>query len=87
MATPKVSLQSKTVKSKTVFHFDYRINGKLLRPKVGTNKRDAELIRAKVERDLLLGTYQVSATKKAIGLGGLIFQSLLHTCRKIYSSP
>lgn len=85
MATPKVTLQSKTVKGKTVFHLDYRVNGKRLRPKVGTNKRDAELIRAKTERDLLLGTYQVSATKKAIGLGGLIDEFLdarKHTIRK-----
>ncbi len=76
MATPRVTLQSRNVRGKTVFHLDYRINGKRFRPKVGTSKRDAELIRAKVERDILLGTYQVSASKKAIGLGGLIDEFL-----------
>jgi hypothetical protein len=44
MATPRVSLQSKTVKGKTVFHLDHRANGKWLRPKAGTTERDAELM-------------------------------------------
>jgi integrase len=76
MATPRVTLQSRNVRGKTVFHLDYRINGKRFRPKVGTSKRDAELIRAKVEREILLGTYQVSTAKKSIGLSGLIDEFL-----------
>ena len=76
MATSKVSLRSKTARGKTVFYLDYRVNGKRFRPKVGPNKRDAELIRAKIEREILLGTYQVSVSKKAIGLGGLIDEFL-----------
>ena len=57
MAAPKVTLKSKHSRGTTVFYLDYRVGGKRFRPKVGTNKKDAELVRGKVERDILLGIY------------------------------
>ena len=77
MATPKVALRSAASSSGTpLYILDYRHNGKRIRQKVGSNKRDAELIRTKVEREILLGTYQVPSTKKSISLGGLIEEFL-----------
>ena len=63
MAIPSVTLKSRTSASGSKsFSLDYRFNGKRMRPNVGTNMRDAELIRAKVEQELVLGTYQLSPT-------------------------
>ena len=63
MATPRVTLKSKTsARGSKSFYLDYRFNGKRMRPNVGRNKRDAQLIRAKVEQELVLGTYQLSPT-------------------------
>jgi integrase len=76
MATPKVSLRAKHSGGKTVYCLDYRFNGKRFRPSLGTNKRDAELVRAKVERDILLGTFQIAPTNKSISLKGLVGEFL-----------
>ncbi len=78
MATPKVALRSAASSSGTPLFIilDYRHNGKRIREKVTSHKGDAELIRAKVERDILLGTSQVPATKEAISLRGLVEEFL-----------
>jgi integrase len=77
MATPRVTLKSKTsARGPRTYYLDYRVNGKRLRPKVGTSRKDAELVRAKVEQELVLGTYQLSATKKSVSLSGLIDEFL-----------
>jgi len=77
MATPKVTLKSRrSSKGSTVYHLDYRVHGKRYRPKVGTDKRNAELVRAKVESDILLGTFQITSTKRPISLAALVEEFL-----------
>jgi integrase len=76
MATPKVNLTAARNKNGTVYRIDYTVNGKRVRQRVGSNKYDAELIRAKIEKDLLFGTHNISAVKpKAIDLKRLIEES------------
>ena len=85
MATPKVTLKSKHSRGTTVFYLDYRVGGKRFRPKVGTNKKDAELVRGKVEREILLGTYQITLMKSSISLTALVeefLDSKMNTVRK-----
>jgi integrase len=77
MATPRVTLKSKTsARGSKSFYLDYRFNGKRMRPNVGRNKRDAQLIRAKVEQELVLGTYQLNSTSKSVSLSDLIDEFL-----------
>jgi integrase len=77
MATPRVTLKSRTsAGGSRTFYLDYRVNGKRMRPNVGGNKRDAELVRAKIERELLLGTYQLNVANKSVSLAALIDEFL-----------
>lgn len=77
MATPRVTLKSKTsARGFRTFYLDYRVNGKRMRPNVGSNKKDAELVRAKVEQEIVLGTYQLNPTRKSVSLSGLIDEFL-----------
>ena len=77
MAAHRVTLKSKRTKSGSIVYFlDYRIGGKRMRPNVGSNKKDAELIRAKVEREILLGTYQLAASQKVTNLSSLVQEFL-----------
>jgi hypothetical protein len=88
MATPKVTLKSKQTGGVQVFYLDYRINGKRHRPKVGTNRKDAELVRAKVEREILLGTYQITTSQRSVSLSALVeefLDSKKHVVRKTSS--
>ncbi len=81
MATPRVTLKSKTsARGFRTFYLDYRVNGKRMRPNVGSNKKDAELVRAKVEQEIVLGTYQPNPTRKSVSLSGL--EDLLNPCSK-----
>jgi len=62
MAIPKVTLSSKkNARGVINFFLDYRVSGKRFRPNVGPNKKDAELVRSKIQREILLGTYDVSS--------------------------
>jgi hypothetical protein len=55
MATPRVTLRLIKRKKQSMYQLDYSVNGKRLRPAVGSNKKDAELVRAKIQSDLILG--------------------------------
>ncbi len=73
MATPKVKLRTQTSSDgSTVYVLDYRVNGKRIRKKVGQSKRDAELIRSKIEHDILLGQYQIKTKKRQMSLDALV---------------
>ncbi len=55
MATPRVTLKSKTsARGPRRSYPDYRVDGKRMRPNVGASRKDAELVRAKVEQELVL---------------------------------
>jgi hypothetical protein len=47
-----------------------------MRPNVGTSRKDAELVRAKVEQELVLDTYQLNPTKKSVSISGLFDEFL-----------
>jgi len=66
MATPKVNLTAIKSKKGTVYRIDYTINGKRVRQRVGSNKYDAELIRANLEKNLLFGSHNITATKSKV---------------------
>ena len=73
MATPKVNLTSIKIKTGIVYRIDYSVNGKRVRQRVGSNKYNAEIIRAKIEKDLLFGSHNISTAKpKVIDLKNLI---------------
>jgi hypothetical protein len=57
MATPRVTLRLIKRKRQSVYQLDYSVNGKKLRPTVGSNKKDAELVRAKIQSYLILGKH------------------------------
>jgi len=87
MATPRVKLTAIKSKSGTVYRIDYTINDKRVRQRVGSNKYDAEMIRAKIEKDLLFGTHNISTAKpKAIDLKSLIEESALAKKHYVRSS-
>ncbi len=56
---PKVTLRKIERAHGPVYLLDYWVNGKRVRQSVGSNKRQAEAIQAKVQRDLTLGTYGI----------------------------
>ena len=41
------------------YYLDYSVNGERKRPLVGSNKRNAEAVRARVQEELTLGTYGI----------------------------
>ncbi len=85
MATPKVNLTAIKNKNGTVYRIDYTINDKRVRQRVGSNKYDAEMIRAKIEKDLLFGSHNIStAIPKAIDLNKLIEEFVF--CKKALRS-
>jgi integrase/recombinase XerC len=76
MATPKVNLTAAKNKNGTVYRIDYTVNGKRVRQRVGSNKYNAELIRAEIENKLLFEPHNISVLKpKAIDLRKLIEES------------
>jgi integrase len=72
MATPRVTLRPITRKKRKVYQLDFSVNGERIREIVGTDKKDAELVRAKVQSDLTLGTYGLKPAKKQISLSELV---------------
>ena len=49
MSIPKVNLRVVRRKSGDVYQLDYAVNGRRIREVVGTKKRNAELIQAKIQ--------------------------------------
>ena len=74
MSIPKVNLRVLKRKSGNVYQLDYAINGQRIREVIGSKKRDAELIQAKVQTDLALGKYDLveGIGKKVVSLDVLI---------------
>jgi len=64
MATSRVTLRLIKRKKQSLYQLDYSVDGKRIRQTVGPNKRDAELVRAKIQSDLLLGRFQIGASSK-----------------------
>ena len=56
---PKVTLRKIKRTNGISYLLDYWVDGERVRRSVGTNKRQAEAIQAKVQRDLTLGTYGI----------------------------
>jgi hypothetical protein len=53
---PRASLfASSNGKKQSLYQLDYSVSGKRIRTTVGPNKKDAELVRAKIQSDLILG--------------------------------
>ena len=59
MATPRVTLRIIKRKKQSLYQLDYSVNGKRIRTTVGSNKKDAELVRAKIQSDLILGKHGI----------------------------
>jgi hypothetical protein len=73
MAVPKVNLRTINRKGGISYMLDYAVDGKRYREAVGSNKRDAELLKAKIQSDLTLGKYQIQRpSTKSISLGAII---------------
>ncbi len=74
MSIPKVNLRVVRRKSGDVYQLDYAVNGRRIREVVGTKKRNAELIQAKIQTDLALGKYDLANNigKKVESLDTLI---------------
>ena len=73
MATPRVALRLIKRKKQSLYQLDYSVNGKRIRTTVGPSKKDAELVRAKIQSDLVLGTYGIpTSTNSSITLADLI---------------
>ncbi len=62
MATSRVILIKR--KKQSLYQLDYSVDGRRVRQTVGPNKRDAELVRAKIQSDLLLGKFQIGTSAK-----------------------
>ena len=60
MSIPKVNLRAVKRKSGTVYQLDFTVNGRRIREMVGSKKREAELIQAKIWTDLALGKYDLA---------------------------
>jgi hypothetical protein len=65
MATSRVTLRLIKRKKQSLYQLDYSVDGRRIRQTVGPNKRDAELVRAKIQSDLLLGKFQIGTSAKA----------------------
>ena len=65
MATSRVTLRLIKRKKQSLYQLDYSFDGRRIRQTVGPNKRDAELVRAKIQSDLLLGEFQIGTSAKA----------------------
>ena len=65
MATSRVTLRLIKRKKQSLYQLDYSVDGRRIRQTVGPNKRDAELVRAKIQSDLLLGRFQIGTSAKA----------------------
>jgi integrase/recombinase XerD len=77
MRVPVVKINSVKRKNKSSYQLDYMFNGIRYRYIVAHNKRDAELIRAKVQQDLTLGLHGIQpAQSRIISLKDLIIQYL-----------
>jgi integrase len=74
MSTPKVNLRKIKRKSGIVYQLDYSFQNRRIREIVGSNKRDAELIQAKLQTDLALGKFDLvpGNNAKSISLENLI---------------
>ncbi len=59
MAIPTVHLKKIKGKKNTTYQIDYRVNGQRIRKSVGRNRQDAELARTQVQRNLMLGIYDL----------------------------
>ena len=60
MSIPKVNLRAVKRKSGTVYQLDFTVNGRRIREMLGSKKREAELIQAKIWTDLALGKYDLA---------------------------
>jgi len=73
MATPRVTLRLIKRKKQSLYQLDYSDNGKRIRTTVGPNKKDAELVRAKIQSDLILSKYGIpTSATKSLSLADLI---------------
>ena len=72
MAIPKVNLKKIRRASGIIYQLDFRVNGKRLRESVGSDKRQADLIRLQRVNDIVNGKFNLpGATKVKISLDSL----------------
>lgn len=76
MGTPKVGLNKIKRKTGFVYQIDYKINGKRKREIVGSSKKEAELVRSKIQTDFLYDRFEIPSEKKATTLDQLIQEFL-----------
>ncbi len=77
MRIPVVKLNPIKRKNRTSYQIDYMLNGKRVRYIAAHNKRDAELIKAKVQHELTLGIHGIQPSQSGfISLKDLIIQYL-----------
>ena len=77
MPSTSVSLRRIKRNKGYVYQIDYRVNGKRIREVVGPDRRTAELKKATVQQDLLLGKLKLpNANRKALPLKTLIAEFL-----------
>lgn len=74
---PKVTLRKVKRTHGYVYQLDYWVDGARKRPIVGSNKRNAEAVMAKIQQDLTLGTYGIHQQNvRKISVGELVEEYL-----------
>ena len=77
MASTSVNLKRIKRNKGYVYQIDYRVNGKRVREVVGNDKRTAELKRASVQQELLLGKLRLPAiTHRSVSIQALLDEYL-----------
>jgi len=72
MTSPKINLKKIKRQKGYVYQLDYRLNGKRIRHSIGLDKKEAELIKTQLQKEFLLGNFNLSTTKqKRISLNEL----------------
>jgi integrase len=85
MAVPKVNLRKVKRKNGTTYFIDFTVNGKRFREAIGSNRKDAEVVQAVRQSELVYGTFQINRAKQSISLKQLIDDFLIskkNTIRK-----
>ena len=86
MPIPIVNLRKVKRKNSHIYMVDYTINTKRIRKTIGTNKREAELIKADIQNKITLGHFELVANdKKRTSLNQLINSYILEN--KNYLAP
>jgi hypothetical protein len=63
MRTPRVTSRLTKRKKQSQYQVDYAVSGKRFRKTVGPNKKDAELVPAKIQSDLIPGKFGIPTSR------------------------